>query len=100
MDWDGLCMLKDSRLLAKPPQELLEQCPHGKIATFATNVKLLMTHGVQIKDKLDIVSIDHHPTFVDLCDSSNEDETILISIQPSNFSLLNSTTFDDSFQSD
>jgi hypothetical protein len=60
-------------------------------AIYVANV---ITHGVQIKDKLDGISLDHYPAFVDLCDSSDEDETIPISVQLSNFSPLDSIAFD------
>ncbi len=66
------------------------------IIVFVANV---VTHGVQVKDESNSVSLNHHPTFIDLWDSSNKDAIIPIFIHPLKFSLLNSFTFDASLQS-
>jgi hypothetical protein len=55
------------------------------IIAFVANV---VTHGVQVKDKLDNVFPNHHPRLMDLCESSNKDGTIPIFVHPFNFLLF------------
>ncbi len=74
----------------KPPQELLKHYLHVRIPTFIANV---VAYGVQFKDEPNGVFLDHHPAFIDLCESSNKDGTILVFVHPSNSLLLNSIVF-------
>jgi hypothetical protein len=65
-------------------------------ATFVANV---FTHVVQVKVKLNNVSLDHQLAFIILCSYFDKDAIILIFVHPPNSLLLNSITFDVSLQS-
>lgn len=91
-NWDGLFNVGRFRTIGKN----LPKSSQNTIFMPCTIVSVanVLTHGVQVKDEPDGVSLDHQPAFIDLCNSFDENTTVPISIHPSNSLLLNSIASD------